>query len=267
MVNARRMQEILASERRQEAMNRRRTWHGGSPPAHKLGPQRPRFDSRGYSKPASVFPSGALTPDTKYGARPQEDLATAPRGRAGPAVRNQRYMIDTPDSSCPGSPELEEMELTSARDFQRGGAKHFVLPQRQSARRVVHAPEVVTYDHRCRETRLPHVKKQDPQDEYLERMAKPDASQLPPLRMSLAPRRRAFSGSKLSRSDSSGSASSTDSLDSQLSLHKYDTVEEGERQANPQTLNFRTVALPSGDTINVSFINEFNRHSYMPWAR
>ena len=45
-----------------------------------------------------------------------------------------------------------------------------------------------------------------------------------------------------------------------------DIVEEGTRQANPQTLNFRTVLLPNGSTINVSFVNEYNRHSYMPWV-
>jgi len=274
MVNARRMHEVLAARRREQKTHRQRAWHGdGSTPPTPTPSQRVRFDTNGYARPASVFPAGALTPDAKYTRRPQGNLATAPRGSAGPAVRNLQYQIDTPGSSCPGTPELacdiaaEELELeglTSARAFARQRpqpAKHYVLPSRQSVRSVVHSPEVATYDHRCRETRLPHVKKQDPRDEYLENMAKHEENTLPPLRMSLSPRHRTRPGWSATSNSSGGSD------DSQLSLHKYDTVEEGERQANPQTLNFRTVQLPSGSTINVSFINEYNRHSYVPWAQ
>jgi len=232
--------------------------------------QRVSFDGRGYARPTSVFPPGALTPQDKV-AHPQETLATQPRAGASRAVRAQKYLIDTP-SSAPSTPELTDAadwELVTERYTARQAS--FVVPARQSVRNVVHAPDLVTYDHRCRETRLPHVKRQDPQDEYLHKLANHEKNVLPPLQL-MDPRRRTkglvgWSAGCRSGGSSAKTYSSGGSDDSQLSLHKYDDVEAGARQANPQTLNFRTVQLPSGSTVNVSFVGEYNRRSYMPWAR
>lgn len=243
MVQARRLHELMASG-----------VSAAKPPTH---PKRTRhvtpcvpFDCHGYTRPAVSFPP---PPENKRAAR--QDFVAAVAGCAQPS-RARRYLLNTPESTSSGSSTPERLQAaTWETSTQRLDGTRTPRP---TVGRILFSPGQVTYDHRCRETRLPRLAKREHHEGWDDNGSY-EAQALPPLR-AVQPRQRTRT------LPSTESDSRCSSRGSQQGLHKHDIVEEGTRQANPQTLNFRTVLLPNGSTINVSFVNEYNRHSYMPWV-
>ena len=107
------------------------------------------FDCHGYTRPAVSFPP---PPDNKRAAR--QDFVAAVAGCAQPS-RARRYLLNTPESTSSGSSTPERLQAaTWETSTQRLDGTRTPRP---TVGRILFSPGQVTYDHRCRETRLPHL--------------------------------------------------------------------------------------------------------------